>query len=203
MQEFNDTLIKELLNLQLKLVDQWHQTPYAPLPESGLSHLVCQQHLSNYELWHLEDDARATVVSDAVIAGIKRSIDKVNQRRNNQIELVDEYLVSILDAKFDDLNSPMNTETPGSVFDRLSINALKIFHMGEQVNRSDATPQHVQMCKNRVALLIEQRLDLSSSLVILLDDLYANRKRLKVYRQVKMYNDQQLNPVLSKENSVR
>jgi Protein of unknown function (DUF4254) len=200
MRQFDAASITSILNLQVTLTAQWHHTMDTPLPGSGLAQLVCQQHQSNYELWHLEDDARATAVSDTVIAAIKRSIDKVNQRRNDRIELIDEHLVAALPIN---VLLPLNTETPGSVFDRLSINALKIFHMTEQVNRTDASEQHIERCAGRVSLLQEQRNDLSSCLMQLFLDLCSNQKRLKVYRQVKMYNDPQLNPVLSKENTLK
>jgi hypothetical protein len=129
---------------------------------------------------------------------VKRAIDRLNQQRNDLIEQLDDFLVAELSAAnvVPGPDARLNTETPGSVIDRLSILALRLFHMEEQAARRDAGPDHVAKVTARLAILREQRHDLASALGELLDDIFAGRKRLKVYRQFKMYNDPTLNPYL-------
>ena len=156
------------------------------------------QHEQNFRLWHQEDIARSPAVSDADLAAVKRSIDKLNQQRNDLIEQLDDWLIADLAAAgvAPAAEARLNTETPGSVIDRLSILALRVYHMEEQATRADADEAHVAKAKARLEILGQQHRDLSASLCELLDDLFAGRKRLKVYRQFKMYNDPTMNPYL-------
>ena len=190
----------ELLEQQLNEVVQWHVK--APEPDyveaSDFPNLVSMQHYVNFELWHQEDMARDPDAPDSKIAAVKRAIDVLNQRRNDMIEQMDQYLLDALQSKNIKYtaDAEMNSETPGSIIDRLSINALKIYHMDEEIQRLDVTDEHRKKCSGKLSVLQDQRNDLKKSLETLLADLSSGKKRLKVYQQMKMYNDQNLNPVL-------
>jgi hypothetical protein len=190
-------LVPEITRLQHETVARWHQgepdNPY----EDFLA-LVCQQHQYNYLLWHEEDVARSPDVTDARIAMVKRAIDGYNQQRNDFIERLDEALIELLaDAGArPGPKATLNTETPGSAIDRLSIMSLRIYHLEEQLDRSDVDQTHVDRVTQRLQRCRLQHADLSQSLAELLTDLAAGRKLLKVYRQMKMYNDPTLNPYL-------
>lgn len=157
---------------------------------------VAAQHLRNFRLWHIEDEARRTDVDDAYIAAQKRAIDRTNQERQDLIEKLDEAIIAAWPWVLEDASLPLNSETPGSVIDRLSIGALKIWHMREQTEREDASEEHRAKCRERLAVLCRQREDLAGSLARLLGDLRDRRLRLQVYRQFKMYNDPSLNPAV-------
>ena len=196
--------VEWLLQRQLSQVGEWHNVQY--IPESGdpLYQLVSEQHHTNFDLWHEEDKARDPVASDAIIATVKRSIDRLNQKRNDEIEKIDEALLDELGQRSIRILAVarLNSETPGSIIDRLSISALKIYHMDEETKREDASSEHQKNCEAKLMLLQEQRRDLGKCLMEFLEDLVFGRKTLKVYRQMKMYNDSSLNPVLyQKKNS--
>jgi len=190
----------ELLEQQLNEVVQWHVK--APEPDyveaSDFPNLVSMQHYVNFELWHQEDMARDPDAPDSKIAAVKRAIDVLNQRRNDMIEQMDQYLLDALQSKNIKYtaDAEMNSETPGSIIDRLSINALKIYHMDEEIQRLDVTDEHRKKCSGKLSVLQDQRNDLKKSLETLLADLSSGKKRLMVYQQMKMYNDENLNPVL-------
>ena len=189
--------VPPLVALQDELVARWHAEPVAFDEESPLPRLILENHARNFELWHQEDMARDASEDNAVIARVKRAIDGLNQARNNAMEHVDEQvLASLPAASANDESLPLHSETVGSIVDRLSIISLKIFHMREQTERTDADEQHLATCRAKLAVLMEQRGDLALCLATLLEDLAAGRKRFKVYRQMKMYNDPTLNPVL-------
>ena len=198
---------EKLLKQQLKEVKLWHNV----LPQSVFSEptdfhaLVSIQHQVNFELWHQEDMARDPDVSDSIIASVKRAIDVLNQRRNDLIEQMDQFLLNILRVENvkNDADTEMNSETPGSMIDRLSINALKIYHMDEEVQRKEITAEHRNKCAGKLSVLQEQREDLEQCLSKLLADLSSGEKRLKVYRQMKMYNDESLNPVLYRKDELK
>ena len=190
----------ELLEQQLNEVVQWHvKVPEPDYDEaSDFPSLVSRQHYVNFELWHQEDMARDLDAPDSKIAAVKRAIDVLNQRRNDMIEQMDQYLLNVL--KKNNIHytedAEMNSETPGSIIDRLSINALKIYHMDEEIQRPNVADEHRKKCSVKLSVLNEQRNDLKISLETLLADLNNGKKRLKVYQQMKMYNDENLNPVL-------
>lgn len=190
-------LVNTITALQADCTRRWHEGPIDN-PYGGFLALVCEQHLQNYLLWHEEDKARSPEASDSEIAAVKRRIDRLNQRRNDLIEKLDEWI----EAELRERNvstcpcAPMNTETPGSVIDRLSILALRIYHMAEQAERPDADPDHRRRAAARLEVLRIQHADLSQALAELLEDIFAGRKRHRLYRQMKMYNDPTLNPYL-------
>jgi Protein of unknown function (DUF4254) len=151
----------------------------------------------NYLLWHEEDKARRTDVDNGVIATVKRAIDRYNQERNDLIEKLDEAILAWLEARRPiKVADVINSETPGSIVDRISILSLKIYHMAEDAERTDITAEHRERSLQRLDLLKLQRHDLYRALAALFDDYLAGRKRMKLYRQFKMYNDPTLNPEL-------
>ncbi|MFO0818708.1 MAG: DUF4254 domain-containing protein [Pirellulales bacterium] len=189
--------VPQITQMHRETVVRWHSTP-VDNPYQGLLETACQQHAFNFLLWHEEDIARSPDVGDARIAQVKRAIDRYNQQRNDWIEKLDLAIDELLKAAgvVPAADARQNTETPGSAIDRLSIIALRIYHLEEQVRREDATPQHVESVQGKLAVCLIQQDDLARSLAELLDDLQAGRKRHRLYRQFKMYNDPTLNPYL-------
>ena len=146
--------------------------------------------------WHLEDIIRNPEIDPVEALQIKRRIDKSNQDRTDLVELIDSYFLDqYKDVKIAD-NAVINTESPAWAVDRFSILALKIYHMQEQVSRNDVSADHKAQCQNKLNVLLEQKKDLGTAIDQLLDDIAAGRKYMKVYKQMKMYNDPNLNPVL-------
>ncbi len=191
------TVVRQIAELQTEAVRRWHQQELDN-PYTGLLAVVCRQHQYNYLLWHEEDIARSPHVSDAKIAGVKRAIDGYNQQRNDWIERIDETLLQMLTVGgiLPNAEAVLNTETPGSAMDRISIMALRIYHFEEQLERNDVDAEHVTMVREKLRRCCQQREDLTESLGDLLHDIFTGRKLLKVYRQMKMYNDPALNPYL-------
>ncbi|TWU27210.1 hypothetical protein Pla52o_10740 [Novipirellula galeiformis] len=189
--------VAKLTQMQIDAVRRWHAEP-VDNRFTGLEGLVCQQHAMNFCLWHEEDKARNPAATDVEIAGVKRAIDGLNQRRNDLIEDVDDAISELIRASGITVASDaaINTETPGSVIDRLSIMSLRIFHYGEQCDRMDVEEEHRKKVLQRLAVCKTQHADLSFSLQQLFDDLFAGRKRHQTYRQLKMYNDASLNPAI-------
>jgi hypothetical protein len=172
----------------------WNAGPQA----SGLGTAIGREHLTNIRLWHEEDEARRPDVDDTVIAAVKRRIDGLNQRRNDLIESIDEALAQTLEVLETETRagSRLHSETPGAIIDRLSILALKIYHMREEAQRADASPGHRAECAARLEVLVRQRADLAGCLEELQRDLASGRARFRTYRQFKMYNDPETNPAL-------
>jgi hypothetical protein len=189
--------VPAILDLHETAVAQWHSREIDN-PYEGFLNVVCLQHEQNFRLWHQEDIARSPDVSDADLARVKRSIDKLNQQRNDLIEQLDDSIIQQLNLRGVKAqpDAKPNSETPGSVIDRLSIMSLRIYHMEEQAFRSDASEEHIAKAKSRLEILYEQHRDLCHSLQDLLDDVFAGRKCMKTYRQFKMYNDPTMNPYL-------
>lgn len=189
--------VQAILDLHRHAVERWHQAELDN-PYDGLLALVCREHQCNFRLWHQEDLARCPEASDAAVAAVKRAIDKLNQQRNDCIEAIDEFLLKELEAwgTRPRPRARLNSETPGSIIDRLSILALRLYHMDEQARRRDVDQGHRLRAAACLAVLRQQHRDLSGSLAELLADIFAGRKLLKVYRQFKMYNDPTLNPAI-------
>ena len=146
--------------------------------------------------WHLEDLIRDPEIDPTAALALKRRIDKSNQDRTDLVEQIDSYFLQYYSQVTLQADARLNTESPAWAIDRLSILILKIYHMQEQVQRADASDEHIQRCNNKLNVLLEQKDDLSGAINQLLDDLQAGRVRMKVYRQMKMYNDPSTNPVL-------
>jgi hypothetical protein len=173
----------------------WPREKEAPVA-TGTWHWVACNHLYNALLWHEEDKARRTDVAAEKIATSKRLIDQYNQARSDAIESLDESLLAALGRAEFPFGARLHSETPGAMVDRLSVLALKIFHMRAQAERRDARPDHITLCRNKLDRLTMQRNDLCGCLNSLLQDAVAGRAYFKVYRQFKMYNDPSLNPYL-------
>ena len=150
--------------------------------------------------WHLEDIIRDPEIDPVQALAIKRRIDRSNQDRTDLVELIDSYFLDKFSAVKTLPDATINTESPAWAVDRLSILALKIFHMKIEAERTDTPADQQQRCREKLAVLLEQRKDLSLAIDMLLDDMAAGRKFMKVYKQMKMYNDPTLNPVLYGQN---
>jgi hypothetical protein len=189
--------VSQITSMQHEAVSRWHRQDIDN-PYEGFLAIACQQHSFNFRLWHEEDIARSPDVDDARIATVKRAIDGLNQKRNDWIEKLDDALADLLEQQDVRTHSDarLNTETPGSVIDRLSILALRIFHLREQMNRTDVSAEHLESVQRKIAVCLMQHEDLSTALRELLEDLFAGNKRHRTYRQFKMYNDPALNPYL-------
>lgn len=146
--------------------------------------------------WHLEDIVRDPEIDPVKALEIKRRIDKSNQERTDMVEMIDSYFLDKYKDVIPSTNAKINTESPAWAIDRLSILALKIYHMHQEVIRMDAEQSHKDACQKKLDILLEQQTDLSSAIDELLEDIQNGEKYMKVYKQMKMYNDPNLNPVL-------
>jgi hypothetical protein len=192
-----------IIDLHYRKTVAWHQ-----LSESGNQNAseteadlwlqaVARQHRANFDLWHIEDEARDPGATDADLARVKRKIDRTNQLRNDLAEELDRTLLQWLDAQqLPNPRAPLNSESPGLMIDRLSILALKIYHTREEASRPDAEQGHAERNLKRLAILQSQRDDLAGCLDDLWRETLAGMRQFKLYRQLKMYNDPSLNPVV-------
>ena len=196
-----------IIGLQDRLTALWHtnrpeiQEPEPPAPEASeiatWLQAVAGQHRANFDLWHIEDEARKPGASDAELAQIKRRIDTTNQRRNDLAEALDHVLLEwLLSRSLPNPNAPLHSESPGLMIDRLSILALKIYHTREEAERSGAPEGHATRNREPLAVLEVQRADLAQCLDALWQETLAGMRRFKIYRQMKMYNDPSLNPAV-------
>lgn len=190
----------EIVNQHDQLTRDWHRepssTPQSP-EESNWLNRVARHHRANFDLWHIEDEARAPGATDAEIAGVKRRIDRTNQLRNDLAEGLDQALLAwLVPQGLPRQSAPLHSESPGLIIDRLSILALKIFHTREEAERPGAPAGHAQRNRDRLVILLEQRTDLATCLDSLWKDVLAGVRRFKMYRQLKMYNDPALNPAI-------
>lgn len=169
-----------------------------PYKEGSIEFLLFSKNWIDAVQWHLEDIIRNPQINPQEALKIKRRIDKSNQDRTDLVEYIDGYFMN----EFKDIktlpNAGLNTETPAWGVDRLSILALKIFHMQEETNRVDASNEHKTNCQAKLDVLLTQREDLSNAIDELLNDIKTGRKKMKLYKQMKMYNDPSLNPILYK-----
>lgn len=189
--------IAQITALHRELCRAWHTAP-VEWSQTGFLGLVAEQFSYNFLLWHEEDIARSRDVPDARIAEVKRAIDRYNQKRNDFIEQLDDWLTAELERR-QTTPAPgarQNTETAGSTIDRLSILTLRIYHLEEQRDRTDAAPEHRENATRKLAVALVQHDELSQAAQELFDDLLAGRKRHRTYRQLKLYNDPAMNPYL-------
>jgi len=166
--------------------------------ESPIADCLAELFLHNATLWGYEDEVRRTDIADSEVARYKRLIDRENQLRNDHIDKADALLREEVEKRLGpaDERLPLNTETPGSVFDRLTILALRTWHLERECERDDATPEHREHCAAKLANVCERTHDLLASLGELLDEILAGRKRLKAYGTHKLYNDPETNPAV-------
>lgn len=174
-------------------VDQEWLNPYF---KHTLEHLLYKKNWIDTVQWHYEDLIRDPSIDPEQALTLKRKIDASNQQRTDIVEYIDSYFLHQYQSVSVKRGATINTESPAWAIDRLSILALKIYHMREETNRVDAAPEHCITCSNKLAVLLEQKKDLATAIDQLLADIEAGNKYMKVYKQMKMYNDTELNPVL-------
>jgi hypothetical protein len=181
----------------------WHENDSLIAEQADpedLQSCIIVEHGCNFRLWHIEDAARRRDVEPEIVAGCKRKIDAMNQKRNDGMEMIDACLMRrlhpLLPSLLPGTTPRYNTESLGMAIDRLSILSLKIWHMDEQLARTDVDAAHIRACVDKAAVLRGQRRDLEQSVLELLDDFMAGRKQPRLYFQFKMYNDPRLNPQL-------
>lgn len=167
-----------------------------PYNQHQFEHLLYLKNHIDTVQWHLEDIVRDPNIDPLEGIALKRRIDKSNQERTDLVEKIDDYFLELFKDVIVSADAKVNTESPAWAIDRLSILALKIWHMQEEVNRQEADEIHRQKCQAKLTILLEQQVDLSTSIDELLADIETGGKKMKVYRQMKMYNDPSLNPVL-------
>ncbi len=177
-------------------VDTPIRNPYTPATIEYQLYLKCW---IDTVQWHYEDIIRDPHIDPVEALNLKRRIDRSNQDRTDLVEQIDAYFRQTYSEVTPLPDARLNTESPAWAVDRLSILALKIYHMQEQVDREDATPAHRQQCQAKLDVLLEQQVDLSTAIDQLLENIEAGRIYMKVYRQMKMYNDPATNPVLYKK----
>ena len=193
----------------------WHRAPESVNAAAGPSDAadpsdtaaswlaaVARQHRANFDLWHIEDEARAPGATDAELADVKRRIDRTNQLRNDLAEELDRILLDWLAERgLPNPAAPLHSESPGLMIDRLSILALKIYHTREEAERPNAPEDHALRNRERLAILEAQRADLAACLDALWRETLAGTRRFKLYRQLKMYNDPSLNPAIYRRST--
>lgn len=193
----------ELCNpIFIESIDDYHRTDnvdtpiHNPYPVKSIEYYLYLKNWIDTVQWHFEDIIRDPNINPEAALVLKRRIDKSNQDRTDLVELIDSYFLD----KYKDVTpverATINTESPAWAIDRLSILALKIYHMRKEVERTDTTPEHHAQCEKKLNVLLEQKKDLSAAIDQLIADIEAGRKYMKVYKQMKMYNDPALNPVL-------
>lgn len=192
-------------NIFEQSIENYHKTDDVDTPMDNpfemqtIENLLYLKNWIDTVQWHLEDIIREPSINPEKALEIKRRIDKSNQDRTDLVELIDSYFLDKYnDVKAKD-SAKINTESPAWAIDRLSILALKIYHMQQEVDRPDAEDMHRQQCSKKLETLLEQRTDLSTAIEELLADIENGDKYMKVYKQMKMYNDPNLNPVLYKK----
>ena len=180
------------------LSDDINRIVKSPYPAESFESLLYNKNWIDTVQWHLEDIIRLPNIDPAEGIKIKRRIDKSNQDRTDMVERIDDYFLELFK------NSPLipgariNSETPAWLLDRMSILMLKIYHMDEQVKRTDASPEHISKCSSKLDILSEQKNDMKLAFDEMMEDIGNGNRRFKVYRQMKMYNDPALNPMLYK-----
>jgi hypothetical protein len=198
MSTTNFTAILEIFQ---RSVADWHISEcYStnPFEEGSLNYILYKKNQIDTEQWHQEDIIRRPDLPLETFAAVKRNIDRLNQERTDTVEWLDDFITNLYSSVPLKKNAKMNSETPAWLIDRMSILELKIYHMKEQTERIDASPEHIKVCSQKLDVLLDQRKDMSQCLNELLFDLSTGNKYVKVYRQMKMYNDKNLNPSLYK-----
>ena len=179
----------------INTVGQDFENPYSE-KDQLLEHLLFRKCWIDTVQWHYEDIIRDPNINPVSALKLKRQIDASNQDRTDMVEYIDSYFLEKYKEVQPKADASINSESPAWAIDRLSILALKIFHMEEEANRADASEDHRQKCQQKLNVLLEQRTDLSTAIDQLLEDIEQGNKYMKVYKQMKMYNDDELNPVL-------
>lgn len=179
----------------INTVGQEFSNPYNEKTEL-IDHLLFRKCWIDTVQWHYEDIIRDPNIDPVAALKLKRLIDASNQDRTDMVEYIDSYFLDKYKEVQPREDATINSESPAWAIDRLSILALKIYHMNEEANRADASQEHQMKCQAKLDVLLEQRVDLSTAINQLLQDISEGKKYMKVYKQMKMYNDEELNPVL-------
>ncbi|QDO93138.1 DUF4254 domain-containing protein [Formosa sediminum] len=192
-----NAIFQEAINTYhiINTVDQEFLNPYSK-DEDLLGHLLYRKCWIDTVQWHYEDIIRDPQIDPVAALTLKRKIDASNQDRTDMVEYIDSYFLEQYKDITPNPDATINTESPAWGVDRLSILALKVYHMEEEATREDATDAHRAACQTKLDILLEQRVDLSTAIDTLLQDIESGKKYMKVYKQMKMYNDDELNPVL-------
>ena len=193
--KFAYTIFQESIDAY-HIKDDVYQDFNNPYPTDSVEHLLYRKNWIDTVQWHYEDIIRNPDIDPNSALVLKRKIDASNQDRTDLVEYIDSYFLKKYQLVEVMPNASINTESPAWAIDRLSILALKIYHMEEEVNRRDASAQHKEKCALKLKILLEQKQDLSTAIDQLLTDIENGRKFMKVYKQMKMYNDEELNPIL-------
>lgn len=195
--------VSAINSLHREMIELWHREEVSN-PYTGFLRVVCQQLSFNFLLWHEEDKVRAANATLEEVAFAKRKIDQLNQSRNDWMERIDDSITQTLEGLgvVAGPTKPQNSESVGSVIDRLSIMALRIFHLSELVNAESATADQRSKASARLAVALEQHSDLTLALVQLAADIASGQKRHKTYHQLKLYNDPTFNPLLGKTSQL-
>ncbi len=172
-----------------------------PFPPDSLEHLLYVKNWVDTVQWHLEDIIRDPTIDPVAALQVKRRIDASNQNRTDLVEYIDSWFLELYKNVVIEPGASFNTESPAWAIDRLSILELKIYHMQAEANRLDASQEHRVNCQAKLAVLLTQRSDLANAIGQLLDDIAAGKKYMKVYKQMKMYNDESLNPILYQQKA--
>ncbi len=172
-----------------------------PFAASTLEHLLYLKNWVDTVQWHLEDIIRNPAIDPAEALLLKRRIDASNQHRTDLVEYIDSWFLEKYNTVVPAADARFNTESPAWAIDRLSILELKIYHMEVEAERTDASAEHRQNCQTKLNVLLTQRQDLTQAIDELIEDIAAGRKYMKVYKQMKMYNDESLNPVLYQQKN--
>ena len=197
---------KKAIKIFEKAVNDYHvydditRNPNNPFENKSFEHLLYEKNWIDTVQWHYEDIIRDPDIDPSEGMKLKRLIDSSNQNRTEMVEYIDSYFLNLYSSVTTRENAKVNTESPAWAIDRLSILILKIYHMEEESNRKDVSDDHRNNCQKKLNVLIEQREDLSESIDQLLIDLSTGIKKMRVYKQMKMYNDESLNPVLYKKD---
>lgn len=196
---------REFFDIFMDTTQRYHETdhvdaPHAnPYSEGSIEAVMAAKNWIDAVQWHLEDIIRDPAIDPVEALALKRRIDRSNQDRTDMVEEIDTYYRELFADVKPQPGATINTESPAWAIDRLSILALKIYHMAAEVARTDASAEHKAKCEAKLNILLQQRDDLTAAIDTLLADIAAGRKYMKVYRQMKMYNDPATNPVLYKK----
>jgi hypothetical protein len=187
--------------LDYHVTDQVDTPIHNPYPAGFIENLLYAKNWVDTVQWHLEDIVRDPHINPVDGLALKRRIDASNQVRTDMVEFIDSYFLDQYGGVPPLTDASINTESPAWAIDRLSILALKIYHMNAETGRADASEEHREHCAAKLAVLLEQRTDLSAAIDQLINDIVAGKKYMKVYKQMKMYNDPAMNPILYQQQS--
>lgn len=193
--EFAFPIFERCIN-DYHVIDDVYQPALNPYEKGSIEYLLYAKNWVDTVQWHYEDIIRDPQIDPVAALDLKRKIDASNQVRTDMVEYIDSYFLQKYAGVQVKAGAKINTESPAWAIDRLSILALKIYHMSEEANRAEATPEHRAKCQEKLNVLLDQKNDMFVSISQLIEDIENGDKYMKVYKQMKMYNDEELNPVL-------